>query len=73
MLKRIYFLIIFSIVATLLSGYGIGDQVSNSDQNLSLDVCAGDYPFNQLRLADFNGALNGGNYHILFIDNSASW
>jgi len=24
-------------------------------------------------LADYNGELNGGNYHIIFIDMSASW
>ena len=25
------------------------------------------------KLADYNGELNGGNYHIIFIDMSASW
>ena len=25
------------------------------------------------KLADWNGDLNGGNYHVIFIDMSASW
>ena len=56
--------------------YCAGDQVSISDQNISHDVCAGfeDYETGDtFRLSDYNGELNGGNYHIIFIDMSASW
>ena len=56
--------------------YCAGDQVSTAHQNMSHEVCAGveDNPTgSQFRLADYNGALNGGNYHIIFIDMSASW
>ena len=69
MVRRIYILLILST----MYGYGIGDQVSEFDQNISLDVCAGEYPSSQLSLSDFNGATNGGDYHVLFIDISASW
>jgi hypothetical protein len=39
-------------------------------------VCAGfeDYEIGDtFKLSDYNGELNGGNYHIIFIDLSASW
>ena len=56
--------------------YCAGDQVSNNHQNLSHEVCAGFEDYNigdTFKLSDYNGALNGGNYHIIFIDMSASW
>ncbi len=56
--------------------YCAGNQVSMTHQNQSHEVCAGveDYPTgSEFRLADYNGELNGGNYHIIFIDMSASW
>ena len=40
------------------------------------DVCYGSGEYNtgdSWKLADFNGALNGGDYHIIFIDMSATW
>ena len=56
--------------------YCAGDQVSTSDQNISHNVCAGfeDYETGAtFKLSDYNGELNGGNYHIILIDMSASW
>lgn len=56
--------------------YCAGEQVSTTHQNISHEVCAGveDYPTgSEFKLADYNGELNGGNYHIIFIDMSASW
>ena len=56
--------------------YCAGEQVSISHQNQIHEVCAGveDYPTgSEFRLADYNGELNGGNYHIILIDMSASW
>ena len=68
------FLSSFSMLSAL--PYCAGDQVSTAHQNISHEVCAGveDYPTgSEFRLADYNGELNGGNYHIIFIDMSASW
>lgn len=48
--------------------YDIGDQVSISDQLTEFEVCYGDYPTANLKLADFNGDLNGGNYKVTFLD-----
>ena len=39
MFERIYILLI--LMATSIYGYGIGDQVSEFDQNISFDVCSG--------------------------------
>ena len=72
------------IILVLLSSFSMlsaqiycsGEQVSISHQNQIHEVCAGveDYPTgSEFRLADYNGELNGGNYHIIFIDMSASW
>ena len=56
--------------------YCAGEQVSINHQNISHEVCAGfeDYETGDtFKLSDYNGELNGGNYHIIFIDMSASW
>ncbi len=53
--------------------YNIGDVIDLEDQNTAFDVCYGDYPSDQIRLADFNGALNGGHYYITILDMSATW
>ena len=72
------------IILLLLSSFGMlsaqtycsGDQISIAHQNQAHEVCAGfeDYETGDtFRLADYNGELNGGNYHIILIDMSASW
>ena len=56
--------------------YCAGDQVSLTDQNSVHLVGAGADGYesgDEFRLSDWNGDLNGGNYHIIFIDMSASW
>ncbi len=72
------FIFILMIYFSMLSAqtYCAGDQVSNSHQNLSHEVCAAfdDYETGDtFKLSDYNGELNGGNYHIILIDLSASW
>jgi len=73
---KILFLILFSINIISAQTYCAGDQISSTDQNLVHTVGAGTEDYNvgdEFRLADWNGALNGGNYHVIFIDMSASW
>ena len=56
--------------------YCAGDQINATDQNTNFEVCysSGDYQVgDNWSLSDFNGDLNGGNYHITFIDMAASW
>ena len=64
----------FSVISA--QTYCAGDQISTNHQNLTHEVCAGyeDYETGDtFKLSDYNGELNGGNYHIIFIDMSASW
>tara|TARA_B100001750_G_C15072077_1_gene381653 strand:+ start:235 stop:459 length:225 start_codon:yes stop_codon:yes gene_type:complete len=70
------------IVSTIfLSGlyaqtYCAGDQISLNHQNQEHFVGAGMDGYevgDMFKLADYNGDLNGGEYHVIFIDMSASW
>ena len=76
-MKNMLIYLLISCFGTLYAQtYCAGEEVSTNHQNIGHEVCAGfeDYasgdPF---RLSDYNGELNGGNYHIIFIDMSASW
>ena len=67
---------IFMLSLTYSQTYCAGDQISISDQNQEHIVGAamdGYEVGDSFRLADYNGDLNGGEYHIIFIDMSASW
>ena len=58
------------------SVYDVGDIISTTHQNLTQSTCfAGNgYGVNESwKLADWNGATNGGHYNVIFIDMSASW
>ena len=72
-----YLLIILSLfTVSYTQTYCAGDQISLIHQNQSQAVCAGTEEYNagdEFKLADWNGDLNGGNYHIIFIDMGASW
>ena len=72
-----YLLIILSLLSlNYAQTYCAGDQVSLSHQNEEHLVGAGTEEYEQnsmFKLADCNGDLNGGNYHVTFIDMSASW
>ena len=73
---KILFFIIFSINILSAQTYCAGDQISLTHQNQSQGVCAGTEEYNagdEFKLADWNGDLNGGNYHVIFIDMGASW
>ncbi len=64
---KIFISIIALITISLSQEYSIGDQISPDHQYTGFEVCYGNYPLDSLRLADFNGNLNGGNYQITFI------
>ncbi len=68
--------LIFMLSTIFAQTYCAGDQISISDQNLEHMVGAamdGYQVGDTFRLADYNGDLNGGEYHVIFIDMSASW
>ena len=69
------------LISTILLGlsmasYQVGQTVSSADQNITKPTCyAGneyDVP-DAWKLADWNGAINGGNYNVIFIQMHASW
>ena len=74
---KIYLLIIVSFFTfTYAQTYCAGDQISSSDLNTQYEVCygSGDYETgDSWSLADYDGSQNGGNYHVIFMDMSATW
>ena len=77
-MKKILILSI-SLISFLFSSYSEGQQISITDQQLSREVCfASEFDSNynlgdDFSLYDLNGDTNGGNYHVFFIDMSATW
>ncbi len=75
-MKRLILICVFFISFVSAQTYCAGDQVSLSHQNLEHTVGAamdGYEVGDVFKLADYNGDLNGGEYHVIFIDMSASW
>ncbi len=72
MSKYILF-IIYLNVSILLGAYEIGDVISFNDQNIEYDVCSGDYLSDKLKLSDFNGDLNEGQYMVTSLLIQATW
>ena len=67
-------IVLFMVINIVFpSVYNTGDQISTAHQNVEFPVCFGDFGDNNLKLADLNGELNGGYYHVLYIDMAASW
>ena len=58
------------------SVYDVGDYISDTHQNITKSTCyAGNEYQNgdNWKLADWNGATNGGHYTVIFIDMAATW
>ena len=75
-MKKIFISTIFIFSFLSAQTYCAGDQVSITHQNEEHVVGAGadGYDIEDIfKLADWNGDLNGGQYHVIFIDMSASW
>ena len=75
---RFFSLFLLLLLPTFIfsQSYCAGDQITLEDQNFEFEVCYGSGDYNvgdTWTLSDFNGDLNGGNYHVIFIDMSASW
>ena len=71
----------FSIVTLFLlsfsyAQYCAGDQINDSDLNAQFEVCygSGNYETGDTwSLSDYDGSQNGGDYHVIFMDMSATW
>ena len=69
-------IVVFILASLTFAVYNVGQTVSISDQNVILNVCdeTSEYSMNDpIKLADWNGELNGGNYHVIWLEMSASW
>ena len=71
-MKNILIVLTFSFC---LSAYNVGDKINDNHLNQQFDLC---YPSsnlsnNSFSLSDFDGNSNGGDYHVLVIDMSATW
>ena len=56
--------------------YDVGDIVSDTHQNVTKSTCwaGNDYDIgDNWKLADWNGATNGGHYNVIFIEMTATW
>jgi len=64
------------LISFVFPVYDVGDVVSTSDQNITLSVCdqTSEYSVgDEVSLASWNGDLNGGDYHVIWLEMSASW
>ena len=57
-------------------GEGVLTTVNFSDYSVGDSICFGEADEgdpNYISFRDYNGATNGGNYHVIFLDMAASW
>ena len=66
--------LIFLISSLYPQSYCAGDIINTEDQSELFNVC---YPQESIidswQLINYNGSVNGGDYHIIFMDLSATW
>ena len=76
-MKSCFIIVIISCFSMLSAQtYCAGDQIGASDLDTQYEVCYGSGNYetgDNWSLSDFDGSQNGGEYHILFIDMSATW
>ena len=75
MIKYILTLLISTSI-TIASVYDVGDIVSESHQNITKSTCYAGNDYNvgdNWKIADWNGATNGGHHTVIFIDMTATW
>ena len=61
---------------SLASVYDVGDIVSDTHQNITKSTCYAGNEYDtgdNWKLADWNGATNGGHHTVIFIEMSATW
>ena len=74
----IKYIFTFSIAIGLVfsSYYDVGEIVSDTHQNITKSTCYGGNDYDagdSWKLADWNGATNGGHHTVIFIEMSATW
>ena len=69
-------ILMLSLLSFSFASYNVGQTVSTSDQNVEKSTCyaGNEYDINDYwKLSDWNGATNGGDYKVIFIEMSATW
>ena len=65
-----------AIGLTFASVYDVGDYISTTHQNITKSTCYNGNEYDEgdsWKLADWNGATNGGHHTVIFIEMSATW
>ena len=64
------------LLSFVFANYDVGEFINETDQNLTKSTCyaGNDYEVDDnWKLADWNGATNGGHHTVIFIEMSATW
>jgi len=75
-MKKIIITIIAMCSLSFASVYNVGDIISDTHQDITKSTCyaGNDYDLGDAwKLADWNGATNGGHHTVIFIEMSATW
>ena len=75
-MKKIIITITAMCSLSFASYYDVGDIVSDTHQNITKSTCYAGNEYDvgdSWKLADWNGATNGGHYDVIFIEMSATW
>ena len=75
-MKKIIITIIAMCSLFFASVYNVGDIISDTHQDITKSTCyaGNDYDLGDTwKLADWNGATNGGHHTVIFIEMSATW
>ena len=68
--------LLIAIGLAFTSVYDEGDFISTTHQNITKSTCYGGNEYDtgdNWKLADWNGATNGGHHTVIFIEMSATW
>jgi len=72
-----YYCISLISIFSLIFSYEVGDDVNMTHQNTAFEICYAteldpnsDGIFN---LSEYNGDMNGGQYHVIFLEMMATW
>ena len=72
-----YVIVLLTVIAFAFSSvYDVGDYISETHQNITQSTCYAGNEYDtgdSWKLADWNGATNGGNHTVIFIEMSATW
>ena len=75
-MKNKFIITLFLLSVSYTQVYDVGDIVSDTHQNVTKSTCfaGNDYGVgDDWKLADWNGATNGGHHTVIFMEMSATW